>query len=229
MKKSLLIFALALFCGLGISAQDCVSYYATEVGTRVETQSFDAKNKMTGVTVQKVTDKQENDGQIVISIESQSFDSKNKPTGTSTLEYFCKNGVFYMDMKKFMDPTANQSYEGMEVVIDATDMEMPAVLAPGQTLKDASFSMKVSNQGFPVINMSVKITNRKVEAVEKITTTAGTFECYKISYDLEMMNFVKITTKAIEWYAPNTGAVRSETYDSKGNLLGYSIITKFSK
>ena len=229
MKKTILFTAVSLFVFISAKAQDCVSYYATDEGTRIEMQSFDAKNKLTGINTQKVIKKEIVDGRMTITVESQSFDAKNKPSGSSTFEYSCANGVFYIDMKKFLDPSAGQSYEGMEVTINATDMEMPAVLTVGQQLKDASFSMQVSNQGFPVMNTSVNITNRKVEAYEKITTTAGTFDCYKISYDLALQNFVKIQTRCIEWYSLNTGAVRSETYDAKGTLLGYSVMSKFSK
>ena len=35
------------------------------------------------------------------------------------------------------------------------------------------------------MDMSIKIYNRKVEAKEDITTPAGNFSCYKISYDME--------------------------------------------
>lgn len=52
----------------------------------------------------------------------------------------------------------------------------------GQQLKDASFTMEMT--GPLPVTISSNITNRKVEALEKVTTPAGTFDCVKVSYDL---------------------------------------------
>ena len=79
--------------------------------------------------------------------------------------------------------------------------------------------------GTVIMNMFVNITNRKVEGKESVTTPAGTFDCFKITYDIETKFGVKIERNAIEWIAKNVGTVRSESY--KGDKLeGYTELTK---
>ena len=36
-----------------------------------------------------------------------------------------------------------------------------------------------------------------------------------------------ILTKGVEWYAKDVGLVKSETYDSKGKLVGTSLLSLF--
>ena len=80
-----------------------------------------------------------------------------------------------------------------------------------------------------IMNMSVSITNRKVEAVENITTPAGTFECYKITYDVATKMMINVKMKATEWYAKNVGMVKSESYTSDGKLAGSTLLTGLKK
>ena len=82
------------------------------------------------------------------------------------------------------------------------------------------------NTGAPVsVNMTVTTQNRKVEAEEKITTPAGTFDCLKITYDMvSKIGFVKVQGSSVEWYSPGTGTIRSESYNKRGKLTGYSVL-----
>ena len=89
-----------------------------------------------------------------------------------------------------------------------------------------------NNQGWkiPSAFLSVfSITNRKVEAIETITTAAGTFDCVKISYDVESKMMFTIKAKGAEWYALETGLVKSESYDAKGKLTGSQELVKLKR
>jgi hypothetical protein len=72
----------------------------------------------------------------------------------------------------------------------------------------------------------MNIVNRVVTGQESIKTPAGTFDCYKIEYDVEttMMN-MKTAGKVRQWIAKGVGTVRSENADAKGALTGYSEVT----
>ena len=80
-----------------------------------------------------------------------------------------------------------------------------------------------------MMNMTTTVHNRKVEAVERVTTEAGTFECFKVSYDVMTDAMIDIRTKGIEWIAKDVGAVRTETYNKNGKLTGYSELIKIEK
>lgn len=73
------------------------------------------------------------------------------------------------------------------------------------------------------------ITFRKSEANKSTTTPAGTFDCFKISYDSEIKAGLKMTVKGVEWVAKNIGVVRSESYDKNGKLTGYTVMSALVK
>jgi hypothetical protein len=86
-------------------------------------------------------------------------------------------------------------------------------------------TMKVKSNGMQIMTMNFKITDRKVEAIEDITTDAGTFSCYKMSQNTTMnMGFINKTFKSIDWIAENVGSVRSESYNESGKLQSYRVL-----
>ena len=76
--------------------------------------------------------------------------------------------------------------------------------------------------------MRIDVTDRKVEALEKITTPAGTFDCMKITSVCFTKMLIKSETEMTDWYAPNVGLVRSETYQ-RGKLLTFSELTDLKR
>jgi len=106
-------------------------------------------------------------------------------------------------------------------------MSYPKVMAPGMTLKDGFVEAVISNEGMTFMTMRTDITNIKVEAIESITVPAGTYTAYKISSDFtSKTGFMTINMKTISWMVAGLGAVRTETYSKKGDLVGYSVISK---
>jgi hypothetical protein len=79
------------------------------------------------------------------------------------------------------------------------------------------------------MNMTVDITNRKVNAKESITTPAGTFNCYAISSNSETKMGLKMMFEIKEWVAEGMGVIKSETYNKNGKLMGYTELTSINK
>ncbi|ULT44464.1 hypothetical protein KRR40_14595 [Niabella defluvii] len=94
-------------------------------------------------------------------------------------------------------------------------MEYPSSLSVGQALSDASFNMDMKAESGLMANVSIDITNRKVEAKEKITTPAGSWDAYKITYDSKMvmnMGFaIPMKMQMTEWFVPDFGIVKSSS------------------
>jgi hypothetical protein len=226
MKK--LFFTILIIATLTITSwsQACEGFYPLKTGTVIEMQSFSAKDKLTATNRQTILEADETDEGLIIKVKSEQFDEKGNAIFEQELQMRCKDNVFYMDMESFLDPNTMKSMQDMEVTVDASDLAFPSRMEVGQTLPDGSVSMKVSG-GMAMLNMTVNIINRKVEAFESITVPAGTFDCYKITYDTDVKSIVKVTTTTAEWIAKNVGMVRSETYDKKGKLTGYTVLSKF--
>ncbi|HBS88146.1 MAG: hypothetical protein A2W91_05275 [Bacteroidetes bacterium GWF2_38_335] len=229
MKTNFILAALLLFVFSGkIFAQDCPQYYPITMGSSWETQSFDAKDKITGTTKSKVLTYTTSATGYNMSIETESSDDKGKNTVKMVYAMKCENGIFYIDMKNFLDPTVSEQYKDMQVSYDVTDMEMPSSLTVGTTLKDASLKMTISNQGMTLMTITVFTTNRKIESKETITVPAGTFEAYKLTYDTETKMMFKVKTHTVEYWVPGKGIIRSEQYNDKDKLQGYSVMKSMS-
>jgi hypothetical protein len=226
MKKIALLLTV-FFISFKLFSQNCETFFAAERGVFTEMKSYTEKGKLTGTTRQTITDVGNSSDGLIIKVQSEQLDAKDKSLGVSDLEMRCEGGVFYMDMKNFMsqgaigDPNA-------EMKVDANDLAFPSNLKVGETLPDGNITMSFA-AGLIPMNMSIRIFNRKVEAIENINTPAGTFECYKMTYDMESKIGMKVTSSVKQWYAKNTGAVRTESFDKNGKLIGYSELTAYHK
>jgi len=228
MKRTLLltVFSLLVFVYTGL-AQDCTYFYPMEEGTLIELRHFDKKAKVSGTTRQEIIDKQTDAGAVAITIHNTFFDEKGKELMTSDLTMECKNGVFTFDMDHYLNDEMMSGMGDIEFIIEGDNLEFPGKMSPGDQLKDGTIKLIVPEMA--MMNMTTKVYNRKVDAIEKVTTEAGTFECYKISYDVFVDGMIDINTKGVEWIARDVGAVRTETYNKSGKLTGYTELIKLEK
>jgi hypothetical protein len=79
------------------------------------------------------------------------------------------------------------------------------------------------------MTMRQKEISRKVEKKESITTSAGTFECFKIVSESEMKMMVKKTSKTAVWFAKGVGMVKMESYNKKNEVEASMLLTKLEK
>jgi hypothetical protein len=206
---------------------ECRPYVPTQVGTTWEITNYSKKDKVTGTVTYELLAVEEVANGSNFSVKATFFDDKGKETYNSTYEAQCKDGVFLLDMTVMMDGQTMAAYQDMDAEVDATEFELPPTdpSASGK-LQDGSLKIKVSSSGMNVMTMNVDVTNREIEGVEEITTPAGTFNCLKMKQTVSTRMIVKIEARSIEWYAEGVGMVRSESYNKKGKLTGYSVLTK---
>lgn len=229
MKLKLLITL--IFAGFVSFAftQECKMYFPADEGTEIEITNYDKKDKVSGTNVQKIIRKEVDGDNLTLGIYQETHDEKGELVGSGEFEIRCEEGTFYVDMRSYLDDKTMSAYEGMELAVETSDMEMPSDMSVGQTLPDASITAVISNQGIKMITMTINITNRTVEAIEDITTPAGTFECYKLTYDIHTKMMFKIEAHAVEWLSEDVGQVRTESYNKKGKLQSYSVLTGLKK
>ncbi|OQY03922.1 MAG: hypothetical protein B6I20_04080 [Bacteroidetes bacterium 4572_117] len=232
MKKLLLIFGI-LISGViftnNVKAQDCDFYFPFEKGTIVETTNYDKKNKETSKTYQKVLDYSKSNGVTEVKIENKIEAKDADSVITQEFSVRCENGEFYINMDSYLNQETMSAYQAMQIEVDADNMTIPANVSKGQSLNDGRVSATILNSGIKVLTITVVIKNRKVDGFEKVTTPAGTFDCVKISYDMEMKMLFKIKASATQWFAKGVGVVKSENYNKKGKLESTSMITKITK
>ncbi len=224
MKKTAVILLLVVFPNFWTLAQSCKLYYPKTQGTKLEYTTFDTKDRKTASSTQVVKEVYENEGITSILIETQSFDKKGKDLGTNEYNAICENGVFKVDMKSFMDAATMAAYEENDVEISGNNLEIPAELNVGDELPSGRLNISIYSGGTRIMGMSTALTDRKVEAKEEVTTEAGTFDCYKISYTMTVSTMFSVRMEAIDWISEDVGTVKSETY-SRGKLMGYTLLT----
>jgi hypothetical protein len=203
-------------------------YFPVKEGTVIEIKDYDEKDKLQSSNIQKITNVVEDGDNLTVNVDLKSFDKKGEMVMEGDFEVKCIDGTFYMDMRNMLDNASLSTMEGMEIQVDANDLAYSYDLNPGTTLPDADITVGASTNGMKMFSLTVFITNRKVEAEESITTPAGTFNCYKISYDIETKMVMKVQAKAVQWISEGIGVVRAETYNKKGKLQGYSLLSSLN-
>ena len=222
---SILIAAFIIASAPPVEAQNCSDYFPQKEGTVLKYVNYDKKEKVTGSSEMSLKDKKQTDGGMSVIFLSRFSDDKGEEVYESEIKVECKDGILHFDAGKLLDPATMSAYETMEVEVTGDNLELPLDAPAGTALRDGSVSAVVRSNGVKIVTVSVSIYNRTIEAREKVETPAGNFDCIKYTYDgLTQIGFVKINMSAIEWYSPELGTIRSESYNKNGKLTGSTVL-----
>lgn len=95
----------------------------------------------------------------------------------------------------------------------------------GESIPDRTYSL-ITN----MLKNEINISGAAYMGEEKVSTTAGKFDCIKISYLKRTKIVLKTeTVRVTEWYAEGIGLVKSESYNTKGEPDGKTILVKIVK
>lgn len=225
MKKLLSL----LFVSLSIlSFAQCEnSFFPFKEGITFEQTNFSQKDKIQGKTISKIISVANNEA----TVENKIFDSKGKLLTEANYTIICDGNAIKFDFESFIPEETFSQYGDAKVTVDGDFITIPNELAVGQQLEDGSGKVSVDMSAMQM-NMDMKLKERKVDTKEMLTTKAGSFDCYKISQNttvtMDMMGMKRTTeTSSISWFAKGVGMVKTENYDKKGDLMGYSVLTSF--
>ena len=238
MKKfaPLPFFFLLLFSSIAVSAQDCSKYLLLQQNKTIEVTIYNKKGETTGKQVYTVSSVSNTGGVTTATVNSQLFDKKGRATTGATSTIKCTGGVFQVDMKLMIPQGPAGRMSSAQVTGGNDILEYPAGMKTGDTLRSGCLVMTTSGNGAPGglpgappgppappnpfsqgANLNMSIFDRKVIGQDTVSTTAGSWNCVKISY--------KCTVKAksgpfpaptqnidgTEWYAPGIGIIKSES------------------
>jgi len=225
MKTKISTLIIAFLLSFAVFGQTtCEAYYPFQVGVTFEITNYNKKGKKESVINYEVLSIENN----VATIQTYVYDAKDKEINNSSYNVTCDGNKISIDFKSIINAEMFKQYKDMDMDITGTNVELPNDLQVGQTLKDAHMNMAI-NMGGMTMNMRVDMSNRKVDKKESITTPAGTFDCFALSYDNETKMGLKMQFKIKEWISEGVGVVRSESYNKNGKLMGYSELTSFKK
>lgn len=229
-------FATFVFCSICLTAvsQNCKGYYYLSNNTTVVMTTYDKKNAESGKLTYKISNVTTSGNNTTGNYSSEMVDTKGKTLSKGEGKYKCTGGIMYLDARVALPQENMAAYKDMDVKADEIFIEYPASMSAGQTLNDVDFTMTIENKGKKFAEITLKQTSRKVEAKESVTTAAGTWECWKITYE---GNFragigpigIPVNYKGVEWFAPGFGIVKTETYSKNGKYAGATMITSINK
>ncbi|MBK8568198.1 MAG: hypothetical protein IPN76_34065 [Saprospiraceae bacterium] len=230
MKKILLALNLLLSFYTIKGQNACeVNYIAFKKGVSIELTNYDKKGKINTVQRQEINSIEAIDGGFEAKTSMAFYDKKGKTISEGGYDMKCRNGVVYIDMTGMLDPKAMEAFKDMEMEAKGTALEFPLNLRPGMTLPDGDVNIKAKSSGLTLVNITMSITNRKVEKAETITTPAGTFDCIKVTQDVDLKSVIRKKYGMETWYALGVGVVKSHTLDKAGEIENTELLTKLEK
>lgn len=208
-----------------MTAQDCSELFPQEEGAVLKYVHYDKKDKVTGSHEVTIREKRQSGGDMSVVLASRYFDEKGEKIYDNEAGMDCSGGVLHFNAASLLDPATMSSYQTMDVEITGDNLELPMNSGAGTSLKDGGVTAVVSSEGLKIMTISINLTNRKIADRETIRTPAGSFDCVRHTYDaISKVGFITVTTKGVEWYSPNYGSVRSESYNKSGKLVGYTVL-----
>lgn len=227
--KTLFKTILMLLIFGGLSAQNCSKFYPFEEGATTQLTMYDKNGKMEAMVEYTVNSLSSTADAEIANMSHKLIDDKGNLISTSTYEVTCSKGVVSMDFKSLSRPELLEQFgDDVDVTMTGTNIDYPNDLSVGQSLPDAGMFIKINLSGINM-NMNTEIKDRKVIGQEKITTPAGTFDCYIITATTEMKMATKMTSHSKQWIAEGVGVVKVEDYNKKGKLQSMGLLTSFSK
>lgn len=235
MKTFSLILIIIFSLKFEFTFSQCNTFFNYNPGMVMELETFNAKNKKTGKIINQVKKYSDESNKYEAFINSTQFDDKDKKISEGEYTISCNNGTISLDLKSLIPQESLNAYENMEVSFTGDNLEIPNSLKKGDKLKDGNLNGEVKDKNSNSIfsTLDFKITDRTVEGQESVTTNAGTFDCYKISYNMilntRMMGInIPVNMKGIDYIAPNVGVVKSEIFNKNGKLGGYTLLSKIN-
>lgn len=217
--KSMLVFLSCFILSSGLAQDNCSSLYPTTEGQTLVIHQMDKRGRLETIVDYTITDV--HSGGMTINTEIK--DKRGRNITQSSFDAICEGGVTRLDPTSLMSAQLRQ-YEGMEYSITGDDIFFPNSLSVGQELPDASIEMRV-DAGVMAITTTISMTDRKVIALETLTTAAGTFECYVVTYTNSVsVGGMRQNLTAKQWIAEGVGMVKEESYKANGNLMTQSVL-----
>lgn len=220
------ILMAACFCVAVTAAlsQNC-NYYFLQNGKTAEITVFNKKNAESGKNVYKISSVSKSGGTTTAVVDAELFDKKGKSFAKATNNMKCEGGALMVDLKMFMSPEQAGQLKAEAKAADVF-LSYPSSMKAGDVLDDGHFTMNIKQDNGIESTVTINITDRKVEGQESVTTPAGTWNCFKITYKtnikITMMGIgIPVKGDVTEWFAPNFGVVKTE---SRG---GTTVLTKF--
>ncbi len=228
--KRLVAFIIALNIVITLNAQCDDSFFPFSVGSSFEQISYDSEGQEQGKSISKVRSIYGAEA----TVSNAFYDRKGKQLIAGNYQVKCEDGITKLDFRNFIPEEMLDQYgEDAKVSVKGDFISLPNTLEIGQNLPNSIGKIEVDMTSANIkILMDMLITERFVERLEDIETPAGSFPSYKITQktviEMDMMGVKNIVeTTSASWFSKNVGLVKTESYNRRGEVNSYSLLTNF--
>lgn len=234
MKKIAFFISALLFCGMA-DAQ----YFCTQNGTELHYVNYDEAGQSISNVTTTVKNVVNEGGKTLADYYSKIVTNKTKNNTSYSLTQWSYDGgnticaedlMYGLYISSDSDPANYGPKAKMALQEDRkfkgdNSFMLSDNAKAGESIPDRSYQLILN-----MLKNEVNISGAAYMGNETVGTTAGKFDCIKISYLKRTKIVLKSTTlRVTEWYAKGVGLVKSEAFDTKGNPYGKTLLTKIVK
>lgn len=228
MKSTIILIITLFITASGFAQSTCSKFYPFKEGTKSQITNYNKKGKVAGTIDYSITSMSKTGDKQIATMISKIADDKGKTIVESKYDVSCDGSVVSIDFKSMMNPQMLEQFKNLKYEMSGSNLDFPNNLSVGQTLPDANMHLKVSISGINM-EMDFNINDRKVISKENVTSPAGTFPCYVITYSTDFSSMgVTQNGTAKQWISEGVGMVKQEDYDKSGEVSNSSVLTSFS-
>lgn len=206
-----------------IDSKGCNSFYWFKKGSVAVFDEYDKNGKKFASTTTTVIDVRPEGKGTIAEFISTSGESTKDFKG----KYKCEGDKVMMDIGSMFKDN-DMSNGGITMEMSKTGwLTFPLNMKTGDNLEETPFEMKGIKNGKPVMTMTSSVNSRKVDAKEKVTTAAGSWDAFKITevrtMEISMEGMDKKiagpATSYVYWFVPGFGVVKTELKEASGTLM----------
>jgi len=234
MKKFFLFLSGGVLSSSAMMAQDeCMTLFPNNEGAVIVSKTYDASNNLMNSMNYRVTTAYDYPSGTDMEIKFVMTDKDGAAIDEGTLNASCMDGNFQLKMVNHGITPEIMDYltTNTEVVGDFLDYPDPFndIYPFDSPFEMDGGSYTLQSKADKKDWASVRVYNRSYEKNEPITVPAKTtpFNAAKVTFTFEVTKDKDTKQyKGVEWYVPNAGIVRTETYDMNDNLLNYTVLSE---
>ncbi len=228
--RNLFVMGMLTLAAETVMAQECNFFFANEEGKVLIRTGY----KPDGTLSSTLTYRVDHVYDYPSGTEVDAHFSYNKANGelinSGQMVARCNDGNFSMSMNHIMSFPDAMTMKNAEIYVMGDLMSYPDRFSdendPGDMDDFSNGTVRIYDKKNKDNRAEISVTDREFVSNEDVKTPAGIFHTTKVKYRMEIWT-PKSTIEGYgyEWYAPNTGIVRTEEYNDKDQLQSYSVLT----
>ncbi|MDD2594943.1 MAG: hypothetical protein PHD11_03900 [Bacteroidales bacterium] len=221
-SKRLMIVALSLFFCVAVFGQDY--FFSTDPHHVSTYQNYDAAGNKIGHYDEKTVSMVGDITNGSMTFDQHYYDKDGKPVFREGALFKLKISIVEGELSAYIE-SVGKALAVQDMMAKGNVAALPLDMRAGDRLEDTKMHIQMGKT-----KGTITLKNRKVLAIEKVTTPAGTFDSYKVS-ETQTIKVLVMTSEVeiVSWFVKGLGCVRQETFDRHGKLQNWLQIVSVGK